>query len=55
MIEVDGALFHQKPSKDDREAKIQLSLGVQWRILHIPAELIAKDIKKLKACIDAIN
>ena len=47
VIEVDGNIFHAKP-KDNREAVIQLSLGLDWDIIHIPAELIRKDIKKLE-------
>lgn len=46
VIEVDGEMFHKKP-KADREATIQLSLGLEWNIIHIPAELIRKDILKL--------
>ena len=46
VIEVDGEMFHKKP-KANREATIQLSLGLEWDIIHIPAELIRKDILKL--------
>lgn len=51
VIEVDGGLYHQSPHKGDREAVIQLSLGLDWKIIHIPAELISVDIKKLKVII----
>jgi len=47
VIEIDGAIFHAK-QKDNREAVIQLSLGLDWKILHVPAELISKDILKLE-------
>ena len=47
VIEIDGAIFHAK-QKTNREAVIQLSLGLDWKILHIPAELIAQDILKLE-------
>jgi very-short-patch-repair endonuclease len=50
VVEVDGSLYHQKP-RDNREATIQLSLGLDARIVHIPAELIAKDIHKLGRCL----
>lgn len=46
VIEVDGKIFHTKATPN-REATIQLSLGLDWKILHIPAELISKDILKL--------
>lgn len=46
VIEVDGKMFHTKPIAN-REATIQLSLGLDWDIIHIPAELIRKDISKL--------
>lgn len=48
VIEIDGIVFHTKP-KENREATIQLSLGLDWNIIHIPAELIRKDILKLEA------
>ena len=47
VIEVDGAIYHQK-SINNREATIQLSFGLDAKIIHIPAELISKDIRKLK-------
>lgn len=47
VIEIDGAVFHAKRIPN-REATIQLSLGLDWKILHIPAELISKDILKLE-------
>lgn len=50
VVEVDGSLYHQK-QKDGREATIQLSLGIDTRIIHLPAELIAKDIHKLDKCL----
>lgn len=46
VIEIDGQVFHSKP-KNDREATIQFSLGLDWNIIHIPAELIRNDIEKL--------
>ncbi len=52
VIEVDGEIYHRDKYKGDREAIIQLSLGLDWKIIHIPAELIANDITKLK---DAIS
>lgn len=52
VIEVDGSLYHKNIYKTDREAFIQMSLGLQWRIIHIPAELIEKNITKLQEAID---
>lgn len=51
VIEVDGSVFHKNKYGGDREAIIQLSLGLDWKIIHIPAELIADDIQKLKEVI----
>lgn len=48
VVEVDGELYHRNDKKKDREASIQFSLGLSWKIIHIPAELIASDITKLK-------
>ncbi len=50
-IEVDGKIFHVNKN-NNREAEIQLLLGLDWKIIHIPAELIRKNITKLK---DAIS
>ncbi len=51
IIEVDGQLFHKNIYKSDREAEIQLKIGLDWKIVHIPAELISKDIQKLNKVI----
>ena len=51
VIEIDGSLYHKNVYKGDREATIQMSLGIEWRIIHIPAELIAKNITKLNEII----
>lgn len=52
VIEVDGALYHRDKFGGNREAEINLMLGLDTRIIHIPAELIEKKIWKLKDCID---
>lgn len=52
VIEVDGSIYHARNKSSDREAVIQISLGFDWKIIHISAELIAKDIGKLKKCIE---
>lgn len=51
IIEIDGSLYHKEAYKSEREAVIQLSLGFEWHIIHIPAELIAKNITKLNEVI----
>ena len=55
IIEVDGEIYHKDINKGDREAVIQLSFGLEWRIIHIPAEKISKNIKKLKNVIEAFK
>lgn len=54
IIEVDGSVFHSKQNSE-REATIQLSIGVDWKIIHIPAELIRKDIKRLDTIINSFK
>lgn len=52
VVEVDGELFHRKDKNKEREAIIQFALGLEWKIIHIPAELISNDIVKLKDIMD---
>lgn len=54
VIEVDGEAFHSKENLE-REMILQMSLGFDWTIIHIPAEKIRKDIQKVKRIIDAFN
>lgn len=51
IIEVDGAIYHSKSKDVARDANIQSILGFDWKIIHIPAELISLDVTKLKACL----
>ena len=53
VIEVDGELYHGCEGEGKREATIQISLGFAWKIIHVPAEWIEKDIRKLKKVIEA--
>jgi hypothetical protein len=53
IIEVDGGLYHPNGPKAGRDGDIQLSLGLDWKILHIPAEWISNHIKMLKKVIIA--
>lgn len=53
IVEVDGSLYHSDKTKRlQRDAAIGYIVGFDWVIVHIPAELIQKDIIKLKPCID---
>ena len=49
VIEVDGELYHRE--KTPRIGEIQIMLGLDWKIINIPAELIRKNIQKLSDCI----
>lgn len=53
VIEVDGELYHQKPFAGDREAFIQMALGLSWLIIHVPAERIRNNIDALDKLITA--
>lgn len=53
VVEVDGSLFHTDPYGGDREAFIQMSLGLDWVIVHVPAERIRKNISALEKIIVA--
>jgi very-short-patch-repair endonuclease len=46
IIEVDGALFHKDEIKRElRDMSIRYNLGGEWKIIHVPAESLAKDPK----------
>ena len=53
VIEVDGSVYHHGKNITEREAIVQMSLGLDVKIIHVPAELIRKNIQKLGAFIDA--
>lgn len=56
VVEVDGIIFHRRTErKEDREYAIQLALGFDWKIIHIPAELAAKRITMLEKAIQKMN
>ena len=51
-LEVDGELYHRTNQRAmERELLIQYALGEDWRIIHIPSEMIAESIRKLRPCI----
>lgn len=51
-LEVDGGTFHRNNRNKEREAIIQVSLGLNVRIIHVSAELIRDNIQKLGEYID---
>ena len=53
IIEVDGSVFHKEIT--EREAVIQFNIGLDWKIIHIPAERIEKKIYKLNEVIEALS
>lgn len=54
IVEVDGGLYHSQ-ADPDRDNYIKLCLGLDWEIVHIPAEWISKDIKRLSKVLNAAN
>lgn len=56
IIEVDGELFHgNKQNELQREAEIQLIIGFDWKIIHIPSEYINRNVVKAKRYIETIK
>lgn len=56
IIEVDGELFHEnKQNELQREAEIQLIIGFDWKIIHIPSEYINRNVVKAKRYIETIK
>ena len=53
-IEVDGSIYHYY-KKTTREATIQWSLGLDWTIIHVPADRLSRQIYKLQEVIDALR
>lgn len=51
VVEVDGNTFHSNMN-GEREMTIQLRLGYAWKIVHVPAELIRRDIQKLNQVLE---
>lgn len=55
VVEIDGSLYHKDPFGGNREATIQLSLGLDVKIVHVPAETIARDITMLEKIMKKIK
>lgn len=48
ILEVDGLPYHGNRVKElEREARINYQIGLSWRFIHIPAESISKDVRKV--------
>lgn len=54
IIEVDGCVFHSEKNLE-REAIIQMTVGLEWKIIHIPAEKIRNNIRKLIKVIETFE
>lgn len=48
IIEVDGSIYHTNTQKElEREAAINYRIGLDWHFIHLPAESISKDVRKV--------
>ena len=48
IIEVDGSIYHTNKQKElEREASINYAIGLDWHFVHLPAESISKDVRKV--------
>ena len=48
IIEVDGSIYHANTQKElQREAAINYKIGLDWHFVHLPAESISKDVRKV--------
>jgi len=48
IIEVDGSIYHTNTQKElEREAVINYTIGLDWHVLHIPAESISDNVRKV--------
>lgn len=54
IVEVDGGLYHQDINPD-RDNYIKLCLGLDWEIVHVPAEWVSKDIRRLNKIMQKIK
>lgn len=56
IVEVDGETFHTDSKKREvRDDNIRDTVGWDWKIIHIPAERISKQITKLQKVINALT
>ena len=48
ILEVDGSIYHANTQKElQREAAINYKIGLDWHFVHLPAESISKDVRKV--------
>lgn len=48
IIEVDGSIYHTNKRKElEREASVNYAIGLDWHFVHLPAESISKDVRKV--------
>ena len=48
ILEVDGSIYHTNKRKElEREASINYAIGLDWHFIHLPAESISKDVRKV--------
>lgn len=48
ILEVDGSPYHTDRRKElEREARINYQIGLSWHFIHLPAESISKDVRKV--------
>ena len=48
IIEVDGSIYHTNKQKElEREGSINFAIGLDWHFIHLPAESISKDVRKV--------
>lgn len=49
VLEIDGVIYHAQRKKKDKERdiKIREALGLEWEVVHIPAELIQENLRRL--------
>ena len=56
VVEVDGDIFHADGKKElERDGYINLVLGMDWHIIHIPAGRITQDVKKVVIYIKSLQ
>lgn len=53
IIEVDGNAFHSYEKDMEREGRIQLMVGLDWKIVRVPSEYIRGHIQMLQSLITA--
>lgn len=56
ILEIDGKIYHKNTDKEAyRDYYIYTKLGMDWKIIHYPAERLYKEIKKLVPYIKSLR